>query len=76
MNATRRKQIAEAMTHIESAKLKLTDARDGEQEALDNMPENLEGSERYLRMEDVVDSLDSALDSLEEAENEIMSAMA
>lgn len=38
-----------------------------EQDCLDNMPENLEGSEQYSKMEDAVDHLDDAIGSLEDA---------
>ena len=40
--------------------------RDEEQDALDNMPESLEETERYSTMELVVENLDAAIDSFEE----------
>jgi len=42
---------------------------------LDNMPENLEGSERYSTMESAIDSLDDAIDKIEEAQDSIDEAM-
>lgn len=33
----------------------------------DNMPESMEGSERYSAMESAIESLQSAMDSLDEA---------
>lgn len=41
--------------------------QDNEREALDNMPESMEGSERYSAMESAIESLQSAMDSLDEA---------
>ena len=40
---------------------------DNEQEALNNMPESMEGSERYSAMESAIESLQSAMDLLDEA---------
>ena len=40
--------------------------KDEEDDAMMNVPENLQGSERYEAMENAVDALDSAIDSLEE----------
>lgn len=40
--------------------------RDEEQDALDNMPESLEETERYSNMELAVENLDAAVDSFEE----------
>ena len=41
--------------------------KEEEEEYRDNMPENLQGSERYERADEACDSLDSAYSSLEEA---------
>ncbi len=49
----------------------------GEQEEYrDNMPENLQGSERYEKADEACDNLRGALDSLEEAINYIEEAVA
>ncbi len=48
---------------------------DAEQDCLDNCPENLQGSERYERMESAVDQLNDALESLDEAKEHIQSAI-
>lgn len=42
---------------------------------LDNCPENLQGSERFERMEDAVDNLNDALEKLEEAKEHIEAAI-
>ena len=41
--------------------------KDEEQQCLNNMPDNLEGSERYDAMEAAVDNLEDAMDSLDDA---------
>lgn len=56
-----------AVSLLEAA-LKIADAvRYEEQECLDNMPENLEGSYRYEKMENAVDKLEDAISNIEEA---------
>lgn len=37
---------------------------DSEQDCMDNYPENLQGTEKFERMEDAVDSLSDALERL------------
>lgn len=77
MNNDRRKEISRIIEEIESAvataKEKLEElqssiesVRDEEQECMDNMPENLQGSERYTTAEQAVDNLDNAASSIEE----------
>ena len=68
MNKSRRKQIQEALSLIEKAYDLLTDAKDEEEEAFDNLPESLQESERGMTMQDNVDNLDTAVTSLEEIE--------
>lgn len=60
MNNARRKALSEAVEII-------TFARDEEQEAFENLPENLQYSERGERMEESIASLDEALDAIEAA---------
>ena len=54
MNKIRRKKIQEIKDQIEALKTSLEDLRDEEQEYMDNMPENLQGSVRYDRAEEAV----------------------
>jgi hypothetical protein len=65
--------IADVVERLEAAKSDLEMIRDEEQEAFDNMPEGLQGSERgeameegIYQIEEAMDGLDSALDSLQE----------
>lgn len=66
MNKVRRKELQELYDIISEAKDRLEMLHD-EEEYKDNMPENLQSSERYERAEAAVDALDSAVTSLEEA---------
>lgn len=71
MNEQRRKsiqeiadKIKEAHEKIESIISDLEDIKSDEQDYLDNIPENLQGSERYSIAEEAIDNLDSAIAEL------------
>ena len=72
MNKARRKELEELYDIIYEAKDRLEMLHDEEEEYRDNIPENLQGSERYERAEEAVDALDSAMSSLEEALNSLL----
>ena len=72
MNNARRKEIARAIALIEEAKAKLeeatsivADAQSEEEEYRDNMPENLQGSDRYQQADSACDALSDASSELE-----------
>ena len=67
MNKYRRKQIQEALSLIDKAYALLTNAKDEEEMAFENLPESLQESERGTTMQDNVDYLDTAVTGLEEA---------
>lgn len=67
MNKERRKAITNAIDKLNEAITELETCRDEEQEYLDNMPENLQGSEKYDLAEQAVSYLDDAIDSISEA---------
>ena len=67
MNKARRKELTDIYHGIAELMERLEIVLDEEQECLDNIPENLQGSERYERAENAVSSLESAFDSLSEA---------
>lgn len=84
MNKTRRQAIDKIKERIEkelpsdtinSILEDIEALRDEEQESLDNMPENLQGSERYETSEAAVDSLDEAYSALEELNDNIQNAL-
>ena len=67
MNGERRKQIYNISSQLSAIVDMVDSLLSDEEDALGNMPENLEGSERYEMMEEAVDNLESAKESLEEA---------
>ena len=74
MNKNRRAKISEAVSILETA-LKIVEVvRDEEQDCFNNMPENLESSYRYEKMENAVDRLDDAVSSIEEARDALEEA--
>ena len=74
MNKARRKALDEVISKIEEAKELLENLQAEEEEYRDNMPENLQGSERYEAADAAVDNMSSAVDALDEAISSIESA--
>lgn len=74
MNKVRRKELQNLFDIISEAQEQLEALRDEEDEYKENIPENLQGSERYEIAEAAVDALDSALDSLQDALDSIEEA--
>jgi hypothetical protein len=66
MNAARRKEIKAILKVAEDLKGRVESLKEDEQEAHDNFPESLQGSERGTLAESAIDSLDSAAQSLDE----------
>lgn len=75
MNKTRRTSLRQAAGLLDRAIGIIRDARDDEQECLDNLPENLQNSERCEAMEAAVDHLEDALESIDEAKGHIDEAI-
>ena len=75
LNAGRRKKLTVAIDHLREASNIVDQIKDEEQYSLDNMPENLQESERYSNMEEAVDALDDALVSINEAFEHVEDAM-
>ena len=74
MNKIRRKNLQEIADKLAELKDELETLQREEEDYRDNMPENLQGSERYERadaacdsLSEAVESLDSAISSIEEA---------
>lgn len=78
MNKERRKELNKAVEMLNSLSSILYDATDivetckgEEEEYRDNMPENLQGSDRYSMADEACDCLDNALDSLSDVTDTI-----
>lgn len=76
MNSKRRAYLKAAVDMLRQSKSIVERAQEEEQDALDNLPESLEDSERYSKMEDAADSLSDACDALDEAIGLIEDAVA
>ena len=75
MNEKRRQRLRGVLRMLSDAEAIVSAASDQESDALDNYPENLQGSERYERTEDAAENLDEALDRIGEARDLIQSAI-
>lgn len=67
MNNARRKIISNIATKLEGIKSEVQNVMYEEQDAFDSMPENLQGSTRGEESEEAIDTLDEVVNSIEEA---------
>lgn len=67
MNKAQRKELSEHISGLEEIKSALETMQEDEIEKLDNMPEGLQESERGEKMQEGIDQLDYANNSLQEA---------
>lgn len=67
MNKARREKIQRIISDLADIKERISSVREEEEEAFDNMPENLQDSLRGSTSQDAIDSLESAEESLDEA---------
>ena len=74
MNKFRRKQISEVLEALNTLRDTVEAIHNEENEAFENMPESLEGTDRYDMAEEAVSNLDDALSSLEDAIDSLESA--
>lgn len=75
MNAKRRKVIDKLSAQIEEIKMAIDSLRDDEQEALDNLPDSLQETERGEKMESAIEALDYASDDLQECLDHLLEAV-
>lgn len=74
MNKIRRKELDNLVEQLVSIREILDNLKDDEQDYMDNMPENLQSSERYEKAENAVSDMELALDSIDEVISYIESA--
>lgn len=67
MNKKRRKEISKIVSTLEDVRDRISEVIDEEQCAFDNMPESIQGSDRGCESEEAIDCLNDALDSVESA---------
>lgn len=75
MNDRRRKELRRALFMLESVGHVLDKAAEQEQDSIDNLPENLQSSERCEKMEDAVSLLELAMEDIESASDRIREAV-
>lgn len=75
MNNMRRKNLKNAVDLLNRVSGIVSDALSQEEDCLDNMPENLQMSDRYENMENAVDCLEDATSSIDDAISKIEEAM-
>lgn len=67
MNKTRRQQLRKWLEDMENIKSELEAICSDEQDYFDNMPENLQGSQRGCDSEEAIEQMEEAVSSIEEA---------
>lgn len=65
MNKKQRNELERIASLLEELKSNLETIRDEEDEKLDNIPDNLNGSDRYEDMMEVRDNLEEVIDDLD-----------
>lgn len=75
MNKNRRASIRIALDYLEKAIDLIRIAKDEEEDALSNMPDNLQNSEKYDAIENAIDNLEDAVVNIDEAKNCIYKAI-
>lgn len=65
MNKARRKQLEDLIEQLSGIKDSIEAVMEEEQEAFDNLPEGIQASERGETMQENIDNLQTAADSLE-----------
>lgn len=75
MNRYRRKDLREISAQVEELRDALETIKGDEEEYLENMPQNLQGSERYETAEEAVSNMEDAISSLEDAISSIGEAI-
>lgn len=75
MNKNRRKELQHIIDGLDILKSNLEDIQTEEEEYRDNIPENMQSSEKYEIAEAACDAMSEAIDNLEEAIGNIESAI-
>ena len=66
MNKARREMIRKVIEALDDARVMLDEIREEEEDYMNNIPENLTGSERYEKAEESVYNMEDAVSTLEE----------
>lgn len=75
MNKERRRLLVVVLRHLSIATDLLKEVLDGEKDALSNVPENLQDSERATTMDNAIDSLYDIIDDMNDIAERINDVM-
>lgn len=75
MNESRRERLRGAVRKLSDVQAIVQSVCDKEEDCVDNYPENLQNTEQFEHMENAVDSLNDALEKIDEAKGHIESAI-
>ena len=75
MNKKRRECLRKAISYLDKAAEIVDDTMDQEQDCIDNMPENLQMSEKVETMENAVSYLEDAASPISEVRDRVEAAM-
>ena len=67
MNKARRSKLDKAYRYLSTAEEIVTEVLEQEQDAFDNLPENLQDSQMACSMEDAISALEDVSDAISEA---------
>ena len=75
MNNQRRKEIKKIIDRLDIIKNEVEQICNDEEDYHDNIPENLQDSDRAMSSEEVIDNLNEVLENIENAIDNLESAM-
>lgn len=75
MNSTRRKSIQKLIDNLEEIKFEIETIQEEEQQYIDNIPENFQGSERAELAEEASSNIEFSVDSLQETIDYLQTAI-
>lgn len=65
MNNNRRKEIKQIINYLHEAISKIESVKDDEEEYMENIPENMQGGDRYSMAEEACEHLEDAISDIE-----------
>lgn len=71
LNNRKRESLKDVRMYLERASNIVSRVLDEEQDCLDNMPDNLQSSEKYERMEAAIEKLEEAIEQIDSAKENI-----
>ena len=74
MNNKRRRRIDALLEKLGQLEGELSEIKEEEQEAFDNLPESIQASERGEAMQEALDNLEYATDNIEEIRDNLITA--